>query len=340
MNHLEIRILILIFFKYLYLNLYMAKGIFQANIVTKGKKKRVRGTKSKKELKKNKKSKTDIKSKIKSENTPDKPFDMNYYYLKERIKFLKTIDDMTINKLLELEKEEFLEINSNTKENEPNYSEENRALVLVGLKDIISQLCEQNEGLKFPDSFIFEAIALFDYYLDRAEKKFKRSDMVKALYACLDLIDKKLNVGVFCSSFFKNFYDTDLQIEIIETVDLNFKPVKIYDFFQIFYFKITQKKTNCKFLEYMDIFKNVFLDISFYILFHEHSKKEKPSTNFVSCMLLTYQNTKIFLPENENFQEMNEFLRLIEYYPSDFLNSKIMLEESIDVYNKLMKNLK
>ena len=316
----------------------MVKGIFQATLITKEKRKRVRGKKPKKELNINKKSKTGKKSKIKNDNSSEKPFDMNYY-LKERINFLKTIDDIALNRLLELEKEEFIEINSNTKENEPNYSEENRALVLIGLKDIISQLCEQNEDLKFPDGFIFAVIALFDYYLDRAEKKFRRSDMVKTLYACLDLIDKKLNFGVFSSSFFKKLYDTDLQIDIIETVDLNFNPVKIYDFFDIFYFKITQKKTNCKFLEYMEKFKKVFLDISFYILFHEHSKKEKPSTNFVSCLLLTYENTKIFLPENETFQEIYEFLRQFEYYETDFSNSKIMLEESIDVYSKLMKNL-
>ena len=316
----------------------MVKGIFQATLVTKEKTKRVRGTKSKKELNKNKKAKTNKKSKIKNEEPSEKPFDMNYY-LKERINFLKTIEDMALNKLLELEKEEFLEINSNAKENESKYSEENRALVLIGLKDIISQLCEQNKELKFPESFIFAAIALFDYYLDRAEKKFKRSDMVKALYACLDLIDKKLNIGVFSSSFFKKFYDTDLQIDIIEAVDLNFNPVKIYDFFDIFYFKITKKKTNCDFLEYMERFRNVFLDISFYILFHEHSKKEKPSINFVSCLLLTYENTKIFLPKNENFKEFYEFLGQFEYYETDFSNSKIMLAESIDVYSKLMKNL-
>ena len=183
----------------------MVKEVFQATLVKKTKTKRVRGAKSKKEINKKKKSKTDKKSKTKNEKSSEKPFDINYY-LKERINFLKTIDEAAINKLLDLEKEEFSESNSNTKENGSNYSEENRALVLIGLKDIISQLCEQNENLKFPDNFIFSAIALFDYYLDRAEKKFKRADMVKALYACLDIIDKKLNVGVFSSSFFKKLY--------------------------------------------------------------------------------------------------------------------------------------
>ena len=316
----------------------MVKEISKAALVKKAKIKRVRGTKSKKELKKNKKSKTNKISNIKNENSSEKSFDMSYY-LKERINFLKTIDNIAINKLLNSEKNEFLECNQNIEEKVSNYSEENRALVLIGLKDIISQICQQNENLKFPDNFIFSSIALFDYYLDRTEKKFKRPDMIKALYACLDIIDKQLNVGVFSSSFFKKFYDTDLVVEIIETVDLNYNPVKIYDFFEIFYFKITQNKNDFKFLEYMGKFKKVFLDISFYILFHEHSKKERPSTNFVSCLLLTYENTKTILPENENFAEFYEFLKQFEYYETDFSNSKIMLEESIDVYNKLLKKL-
>lgn len=316
----------------------MVKEIFKAYDMKKTPIKRSRGLKLKKVTKTNKKSKARKSQKTKKENSSEKPFDMNYY-LKERINFLNTIDKKSINDLLNLEKDEFLECNSNTKENEPKYTEKNRALVLIGLKDIISQLCQQNENLKFPDSFIYFIIAIFDYYLSLSEKELKRSDMVKALYACLDLIDKMLNIGVFSTSFFKKFYDTDLEIEIMETVDLNFIPVKIFDYFDIFYFKITQNQNNQKLLEYMENFKKVFLDISFYILFHEHSKKEKPSTNFVSCLLLTYENTKEILPDNENFKEFYEFLKQFEYSETDFSNSKIMLEESIDVYNKLLKNL-
>lgn len=316
----------------------MVKEIFKAITMKRAKIKRVRGLKSKKQQKNTKKLKTKKKSEIKKENSSGEPFDMNYY-LKERINFLNTIDKKTINDLLDLENEEFLECNLNTKENRANYTEKNRALVLIGLKDIISQLCEQNDNLKFPDNFIFSAIALFDNYLSRTKKELKRSDMVKGLYACLDLIDKMLHVGVFSTEFFKKFYDTDSEIEIMETVDLNFNPVKIYDFFDIFYFKIIQNKENRILIEYMEIFKNAFFDISFFILFHEHSKKEKPSTNFVSCLMLTYENTKTLLPEDENFKEFYEFIKEFKYSETDFSNSKIMLEESIDVYSKLLKNL-
>ena len=316
----------------------MVKEIFRAIFVKKVKIKRVRGLKSKKEQNNIKKSKIEKKTDIKKENSSENAFDMNYY-LQERINFLNSLNETAINDLLNLEKDEFLEGNSNKTEQSANYTEKNRALVLIGLKDIISQLCQQNENLKFPDNFIFSAIALFDYYLSLEEKELKRSDMVKALYACLDLIDKMSNVGVFSSSFFKKFYDTDIEIEIMETVDLNFNPVKIYDFFDIFYFKIIQNNKNHIFLEYMKIFKNVFLDISFYIIFHEHSKKEKPSTNFVSCLILTYENTKTLIPRNENFKEFYEFLKQFEYSETDFSNSKVMLEESIDVYSKLLKNL-
>lgn len=316
----------------------MVKEVFRVNTVKKTKLKRVRGLKSKKEQNIIKKSKTKKKSEIKKENSSGEPFYMNYY-LKERINFLNTIDKKSINDLLNLENDEFLECNSNTKENGANYTEKNRALVLIGLKDIISQLCQQNENLKFPDNFIFSAIALFDSYLSRSKKELKRSDMVKGLYACLDLIDKILHVGVFSTEFFKKFYDTDSVIEIMETVDLNFNPVKIYDFFDIFYFKITQNKENHILLEYIEIFKNAFFDISFFILFHEHSKKEKPSTNFVSCLMITYEKTKTLLPKNENFKEFYEFLKQFKYSETDFSNSKIMLEESIDVYSKLLKTL-
>jgi hypothetical protein len=310
----------------------MVKTIIKSNFLRQAKQKRMRGKKSKNEINKKKNSKTYKKDKNLKKNPIKISLDINYY-LKERINFLFLEVTTNINKLLATEKNELNE----TYLNKPKYKQENRVLVLIGLKDIITQIIQQNPHLVFPDNFIFSVIALFDFYLDKSTKELKRVDMVRALYSCLDLIDKEQNIGIFSNSYFEKYVNYDMEIEIFETVDLNFYPVKLFDYFDIFYFKITQiKKNDKKFLDYFEEFKKKFLDLAFYMVFHEHSKKLKPSNNFVSCLIHAYEST---LPINQNFNELNDFINQFDYSEEDYSNSNIMIEESISVYNQMLKNI-
>ena len=310
----------------------MVKTIIKSNFLRQAKQKRMRGKKSKNEINKKKNSKTYKKDKNLKKNPIKISLDINYY-LKERINFLSLEVTTNINKLLATEKNELNE----TYLNKPKYKQENRVLVLIGLKDIITQIIQQNPHFVFPDNFIFSVIALFDFYLDKSTKELKRADMVRALYSCLDLIDKEQNIGIFSNSYFEKYVNCDMEIEIFETVDLNFYPVKLFDYFDIFYFKITQiKKNDKKFLDYFEEFKKKFLDLAFYMVFHEHSKKLKPSNNFVSCLIHAFERT---LPINQNFNELNECINRFDYSEEDYSNSNIMIEESISVYNQMLKNI-
>ena len=103
---------------------------------------------------------------------------------------------------------------------------------------------------------------------------------------------------------------------------------------------MTQLKKNDKnFLKYIENFKQIFLEIEFYIIFHEYSKKVKPSINFVSCLLLTYEQTKNMIPKGSNFNELSQFINHFEYSEEHYSNSKIWIEESIYVYSKLIQNM-
>lgn len=312
----------------------MVKKIISSKLFRQAKEKRVRGKKSKAQIGKKKSAK---KSKNMRKKLEKESFNKDYF-LEERINFLSMQEPTFINKLLEREKNEFNEKNQDN--SRPKYKQENRVLTLIGLKDIITQIREQNPHLKIQDKFIFSVMALFDFYLEKSERELKRVDMIKALYSCLGIIDKLENIRVFSDPYFEKYKGCDSETEIIETVDLNFYPVKLFDYFDAFYFKIKQiKKNDKKFLEYFEQFKKIFLDFAFYLVFHEHSLKLRPSTNFVSCLLLTYDRSQNILPKSQNFNELNDFIKQFEYSKEELLNANIMAEESIFVYNKMLQNI-
>ena len=63
----------------------------------------------------------------------------------------------------------------------------------------------------------------------------------------------------------------------------------------------------------MKKFKQVFLEMEFYFAFHENSKTVKPSINFVSCLLLTYEQTKNIIPKGNAFSELYQFINYFVY---------------------------
>jgi hypothetical protein len=316
----------------------MVKSILKLQILRKKKEKRAHRLKLREQSNKNRKSKAEKKTKNETQKSSDDTY-INYY-LEERTIFLLSEEKNSMQNLLNQEKDEFCEATQTEIQKEVKYKQENRALVLIGLEDIINQLCEKNKDLIFPDNFRFSVIALFDYYLTKSEKQFNRPDLVKSLYSCLDIIDKEQNLGVFTSSFFHKYINYEIEIDILETIDINLNPVKIFDYFDIFYFKITQiKKNDKKFLEYMIKFKQIFLEMEFYFAFHENSKTVKPSINFVSCLLLTYEQTKNMIPKGNAFIELYQFINYFVYSEENYSNSKNMIKDSISVYNEIINKI-
>ena len=234
----------------------MVKSKLKAEIPKKSKIKRLRG----------------IKSRINSKNNKNlnkrkeaKPFDENYY-LKERINFLDSEFSSTIRNLLTREINEFND--DKVEKKELNYKEEDRFIVLLGLKDIITKICEQNKEVIIPDKFTFSVISLFDSYLDKFERQLNKKDMSKVLYACLSLIDKEQNIGIFTSPCFQKYINPDIEMDILEIVDLNIYPVNMYDFFSPFLFRIKQiKKDDELFMEYIKKYeKNILRFWSVFII--------------------------------------------------------------------------
>ena len=96
-------------------------------------------------IKKNKKKylKQIKKSKNKTNKTQEKPAYLNYY-LKDKINFLNSELIYTINNLVNKENSEFYENIKIIAANNIKYIEEHRAFILIGLKDLIYQICQQN----------------------------------------------------------------------------------------------------------------------------------------------------------------------------------------------------
>ena len=309
----------------------MVKTKLKAEIPKKSKIKRLRG----------------IKSRINSKNNKNlnkrkeaKPFDENYY-LKERINFLDSEFSSTIRNLLTREINEFNDDKVETKE--LNYKEEDRFIVLLGLKDIITKICEQNKEVIIPDKFTFSVISLFDSYLDKFERQLNKKDMAKVLYACLSLIDKEQNIGIFTSPCFQKYINPDIEMDILEIVDLNIYPVKMYDFFNAFLFRIKQiKKDDILFLDYIKKFERIFCDFGSFLLFHKYSKNKKPSINFLSCFILTYEITKNILPQENDFTEkfINFIKSELKISEDENLNCEPLVKESILIYKNILNKIK
>ena len=96
-------------------------------------------------IKKNKKKylKQIKKSKNKTNKTQEKPAYLNYY-LKDKINFLNSELIYTLNNLVNKENSEFYENIKIIAANNIKYIEEHRAFILIGLKDLIYQICQQN----------------------------------------------------------------------------------------------------------------------------------------------------------------------------------------------------
>lgn len=297
---------------------------------------RVRGIKSR--ICSNKSTK---KKKFPKRIISPRSMDINYY-LQPKIDFLLSNEANKLVKLLTQENSEFSEEDPDEVK---KYKQEHRALAIIGLKDIICQVIVLTKGqLKLPGNFIFSVMALFELYLYKTEKDLSKNETINALFSCLYLVDQFVNIQVFTISFFQKTINPnfELDFDILNTVDLNLFPIKIYDYFDVFYLRISQEKKKDKnYQNYIQKFKNIFIEFNFYFAFHEVSKVKKPSINFISCLIMTYT-----LIQNKYSQKYEIVESYISYYKNiliydeqEYLFSREFIKESKKVYDDLANKL-
>ena len=300
--------------------------------------KRVRGVKSK--IKQNNLKK---KKRFEIRKVPRNTFDINYY-IKSKIDLLSSDEDQSLRILKTTEKSEFAGVRFGFEH--PKYKQEHRALAIIGLKDIIYQVIELSQKkLKIKDAFVFSVIALYERYLQNTPKELTKNEMIKSLFSCLIYMDKFENLGVFTTSFFKKTNPSFvLNIDMLNVVDLNIFPVKIYDYFEIFFLRVSQLNKEDKiYQDYIALFKSVFTEINFYVSFHENSRYKKPSFNFISCLFISYVFIKNnFSKENDTIKAyINHYKNVMEYdNEQDYLFAREIIKESKYVYDDLIRNLK
>ena len=315
----------------------MVKTIIKSIVSRGSRTKRIRGVKSR--IKSNNSIK---KEKNNSRKIEAKPFDMNYYS-QPKINFLLSQEDNTITRLLKKEALEFSEVKP---DETPKYKQEHRAVALIGLKDIIFQVFELSKGkLNLSDNFVFSVIALYELYIRSSKKDLSKSENIKSLFSCLIFIDQFQNIQVFTTSFFKRTTNPNFEMDlnILNVVDLNLFPVKIYDYFEIFFLRISQEKKNDKkYQKYINLFNDVFAEFNFYFSFHENSKIKKPSINFISCLIMTYTfiSNKYKLKYEIIEDYINYYKRIMKYDDQEYLFAKEIIKESKHVYDYLVGNLK
>lgn len=297
----------------------MVKIIYKSKISHHIRTKRVRGLKFR--IIQNKRRKN---SRRRPRRIVQKRFDKNYY-LKPKINFFLAQEEETLERLRNLENTEFFEQTNPTSD---KYIKKDRELAIIGLKDIVCQIIAANKKVKkiIPDNFIPSVIALLDYYLKKTEKQLNRANLIKALFSALIFLDEEKGLGIFNKSFLNNF---ELTHELLVDVDINLYPVKVYDYFQIFFLRISQvNKYDLKHKEYLRKFKKVFKEFDFYLSFTNNYKIFKPYQNFICCLLLT-----------KNFLKNNSFLKdeIVDNY-IEYFKSKVEYDEYL--YNACCYNIK
>jgi hypothetical protein len=234
------------------------------------------------------------------------------------------------------------DLNQNPLTDEPNlkYHPEDRHFIFIGILDLFEKV---NAETELPENLIFSAIAFFDKYLEKTEKVLSKKEMVSALYACLDILDKEQNINIFTHEMFKPFFTFETECEILETVDLEVYPEKLYDHFQKMYFFLTQiHQIDSNFMKFVKEFKKIFLNFAFFLLFHNESKKKTPISNFISCCILSYEKCKNTLPQESTILKecIEEIKKNNHYSDNDSEKSRQLIDESICNFNKIYREIK
>lgn len=263
-----------------------------------------------------------------------KCFDINYY-IKSLISILLSEEESSIEKLRRSEDSEYSGFDSS---NSDKYKRKDRELAIIGLIDMIYQIIRANPNKAniFPESLIPSVMSLFDYYLRKVEKQLSKSEVIKALFSAVIYIDMEKNLNIFNRFLLNNF---KLSLDFLEVVDLNLYPIKIYDYFEVFFLRISQtEKDVIKHIEYIKEFRRAFLEFAFYLNFHNDSRKYRPYYNFISCLLMTrnfLKNYKSLEDEIVNYF-IDYYKKTVNYDPSLYLSCCTLVKESKYLYNNYL----
>ena len=243
--------------------------------------------------------------------------------------------DKKIRNIGTTQKISHIELNQNALTDEPNlkYQPEDRHSIFIGILDLFEKV---NAEIVLPENLIFSAIAFFDKYLEKTEKFLSKKEMVSALYACLVILDKEQNINIF-THMLRPFLTFETEYEILETVDLEVYPEKLYDHFQKMYYFLTKiHQDDLIFMKFVKEFKKNFLNFAFFLIFHNESKKKTPISNFISCCILSYEKCKNTLSqESAILKEYIEEIKRSNHYSDDSEKSKQLINESIAIFNEI-----
>lgn len=218
-----------------------------------------------------------------------------------------------------------------------NYSPEIRYIVLFRLYRLIEQI---NDQIKLPENLVFSTIALLDNYLNKSSKYINPKEMELALYACLDILDKEQNINVFSNSYFEKFIDFELEFDILEVVDLEVYPEKLYDYFnKFYYYELLQGHDENKIeLNYLNEFKKHFLHFGFLAMFNIDSFDKKPFRSFLYCALMAFEKAQLTMPKEADFLKgkINEMMYINGYIDNEFYDFKSLINVSIKIFNNLV----
>ena len=95
-------------------------------------------------------------------------------------------------------------------------------------------------------------------------------------------------------------------------------------------------------LDFLEEFKKIFLNFTFFLLFHIESKKKTTISNFISCLILSCEKCKRNKSEEAKIIEgcISQLKENNNYSDNDYLLCERLIDESICGFNSLYKDMK
>ena len=261
------------------------------------------------------------------------------YYLQDKINFL---EDLFPSSFEELQKKDLMEMEKKlNKKKKLNFREEDRIKVLIQMYRFIT--CIQQQEKNIPDNYYFSAVALLDLYLDNTDDFLSIKDIEKIMVVIM-IILAKIDRIVFFNTNFKDYLTesqiSELEVKIINAIDLELYPIKNFDYFECLYLHINtiEKKNPYHFKILIRELKEIYKESAFLLTLFYNSNKINCSTNFVSCMIYSYDkfiengDVDVYFRSFMN-QLLNNIKRQFNYSEKDYIISEGIFKWSISLLN-------
>ena len=261
------------------------------------------------------------------------------YYLQDKINFL---EDLFPSSFEELQKKDLIKMEKKLNNKKKlNFREEDRIKVLVQMYRFITSIQQQEKNI--PDYYYFSAVALLDLYLDNTDDFLSIKDIEKIMVVIM-IILAKIDRIVFFNTNFKDYLTEDqiseLEVKIINATDLELYPIKSFYYFECLYLHINtiEKKNQNYFKVLIRELKEIYKESAFLLTLFYNSNKINCSTNFVSCMIYSYDkfiengDVDVYFRSFMN-QLLNNIKRQFNYSEKDYIISEGIFKWSISLLN-------